>query len=406
VREILDGPKASPKLVDTVGKESNNRLYFGDNASLLRHLASDEEVKGKVRLIYIDPPYATGSEFETRALEYAYKDVSIGAEYLEFLRERLILLRELLAEDGSIYVHLDSKMAFATKVIMDEVFGASNFRNWITRVKSNRKNYTRKQYGNIADYILFYTKGRSYVWNRAFEEWDEATMRREYQYVEENTGRRYKKVPVHAPGTRKGATGGLWKGMLPPPGKHWQYTPDKLDEMDARGEIYWSPNGNPRRKIYFDDSLGIPVQDVWTDYRDAHNQNIRITGYPTEKPPALLERIISASSNEGDLVLDCFVGSGTATAVAEKLGRKWVGIDKSPMAIEMSIKRLTQGTDRMGDFVQARQKVEAETLFDEHLLRESERIKPNLTGFRLFADPGMLAEAERSGLVARWRRFL
>jgi adenine-specific DNA-methyltransferase len=176
--------------------------------------------------------------------------------------------------------------------------------------------------------------------------------------------------------------------------------------MDARGEIYWSPNGNPRRKIYFDDSLGIPVQDVWTDYRDAHNQNIRITGYPTEKPPALLERIISASSNEGDLVLDCFVGSGTATAVAEKLGRKWVGIDKSPMAIEMSIKRLTQGTDRMGDFVQARQKVEAETLFDEHLLRESERIKPNLTGFRLFADPGMLAEAERSGLVARWRRFL
>jgi adenine-specific DNA-methyltransferase len=405
-REILDGPKASPKLVDTVGKESNNRLYFGDNASLLRHLASDEEVKGKVRLIYIDPPYATGSEFETRALEYAYKDVSIGAEYLEFLRERLILLRELLAEDGSIYVHLDSKMAFATKVIMDEVFGASNFRNWITRVKSNRKNYTRKQYGNIADYILFYTKGRSYVWNRAFEEWDEATMRREYQYVEENTGRRYKKVPVHAPGTRKGATGGLWKGMLPPPGKHWQYTPDKLDEMDARGEIYWSPNGNPRRKIYFDDSLGIPVQDVWTDYRDAHNQNIRITGYPTEKPPALLERIISASSNEGDLVLDCFVGSGTATAVAEKLGRKWVGIDKSPMAIEMSIKRLTQGTDRMGDFVQARQKVEAETLFDEHLLRESERIKPNLTGFRLFADPGMLAEAERSGLVARWRRFL
>jgi adenine-specific DNA-methyltransferase len=406
VREILDGPKASPKLVDTVGKESNNRLYFGDNASLLRHLASDEEVKGKVRLIYIDPPYATGSEFETRALEYAYKDVSIGAEYLEFLRERLILLRELLAEDGSIYVHLDSKMAFATKVIMDEVFGASNFRNWITRVKSNRKNYTRKQYGNIADYILFYTKGRSYVWNRAFEEWDEATMRREYQYVEENTGRRYKKVPVHAPGTRKGATGGLWKGMLPPPGKHWQYTPDKLDEMDARGEIYWSPNGNPRRKIYYDDSLGIPVQDVWTDYRDAHNQNIRITGYPTEKPPALLERIISASSNEGDLVLDCFVGSGTATAVAEKLGRKWVGIDKSPMAIEMSIKRLTQGTDRMGDFVQARQKVEAETLFDEHLLRESERIKPNLTGFRLFADPGMLAEAERSGLVARWRRFL
>ncbi len=184
-------------------------------------------------------------------------------------------------------------------------------------------------------------------------------MRREYQYVEEVTGRRYKKVPIHAPGIRNGATGGRWKGMMPPLGKHWQYTPDKLDEMDARGEIYWSPSGNPRRKIYFDKSNGIPVQDVWTGMRDAHNQNIRVTGYPTEKPPELLERIIAASSNEGDIVLDCFAGSGTTLAAAEKLGRRWVGMDNSMVAVETIIKRLTRGVERMGDFVSAQMEIEA-----------------------------------------------
>lgn len=357
--EILQGPVAEPEHVGLVGGGHANRLYFGENAALLRGLLNDEEIRGKVRLVYIDPPYATGSKFATRELEHAYDDVAVGAQYLEFLRERLVLLRELLAEDGSIYVHLDNKMAFAAKVLMDEVFGAKNFRNWIARVKSNRKNYTRKQYGNVSDYLLFYSKSGSYVWNRSYEQWDDAGMRREYQYVEERTGRRYKKVPVHAPGVRNGATGGLWKGMTPPPGKHWQYTPEKLDEMDARGEIYWSPSGNPRRKIYFDKSEGIPVQDVWTGMRDAHNQNIRITGYPTEKPPELLERIVASSSNEGDLVLDCFAGSGTTLAVAEKLGRRWVGMDNSATAVETAIKRLTRGVERMGDFVSARKKAEA-----------------------------------------------
>lgn len=403
--QILQGPYIDPEHIGSLGLEHSNRLYFGENARLLRHLLRDEKVRGKVSLVYIDPPYATGSEFATRELKHAYNDVAVGAQYLEFLRERLILLRELMAENGSIYVHLDNKMAFPIKVIMDEVFGAKNFRNWITRVKSNRKNYTRKQYGNVSDYILFYSKTGSYMWNRAYEPWEDASMRREYQYVEEGTGRRYKKVPVHAPGIRNGATGGVWKGMLPPPGKHWQYTPDKLDKMDARGEIYWSPTGNPRRKIYFDDSEGIPVQDVWTGMRDAHNQMVRVTGYPTEKPPQLLERIIAASSDEGDLVLDCFVGSGTTLEVAERLGRRWIGIDSSFTSIETTIKRLTKGVERMGDFVSGRKKADLQAI-EEQLPLAIEPVKPRLSGFDLFADLDAARLEGRCDIAEEWRQLM
>lgn len=242
-------------------------------------------------------------------------------------------------------------MAFHIKIIMDEIFGRNNFQSWITRKKCNPKNYTRKSYGNISDYILFYTKSSSYVWNRPHEQWTVERAEKEYPYVEQETGRRYKKVPIHAPGTRNGETGKSWRGKLPPPGKHWQFPPQTLDEMDARGEIYWSPNGNPRRKIYLDESEGVAVQDIWLDFRDAHNQNIEITGYPTEKNPGLLARIIAASSNPGDLVLDCFSGSGTTLAVASQLNRQWIGIDSSIEAIATTLRRFAKGTEPMGDFV-------------------------------------------------------
>jgi adenine-specific DNA-methyltransferase len=139
--------------------------------------------------------------------------------------------------------------------------------------------------------------------------------------------------------------------MLPPPGKHWQYPPEVLEAMDARGEIYWSATGNPRRKVYFEHSKGIPVQDIWLEFKDAHNQNIKVTGYPTEKNPDLLKRIILASSNPNDLVLDAFAGSGTTLAMAEELGRQWIGIDNSPLAIATTLDRLAYGTTAMGDFV-------------------------------------------------------
>ena len=348
---ILATLPATLRLLWQNSAQSQNRLYYGDNLPILASLLREPAIRGNVRLIYIDPPFATNSIFQSRSQGDAYSDLLVGAHYIEFLRERLILLRELLADDGSIYVHLDENMAFHIKVIMDEVFGRQHFRNWITRKKCNPKNYTRKTYGNVSDFILFYTKSASYVWHRPVDQWTDERASKEYQYFEKESGRRYKKVPVHAPGTRNGETGMPWRGKLPPPGKHWQFPPRTLDEMDARGEIYWSPNGNPRRKVYLDDSDGVAVQDIWLDYRDAHNQNIGITGYPTEKNPSLLARIIQASSNPGDLVLDCFSGSGTTLAVASQLGRQWIGIDNSIEAIATTLRRFAKGLEPMGDFV-------------------------------------------------------
>lgn len=365
--EVLTGRRAMVHkrlcVTKTEGTGWRNRLYLGENLAILRALLNAPDVRGKVRLVYIDPPFATGGVFASRNGEHAFEDLAYGRHYLEFLRQRLIVLRELMDPQGSIYLHLDETMAFAVKVLMDEVFGPTNYRNWITRKKSNRKNFTRKQYGNIADYILFYTRTDNYVWNRPFESWTDEWAAREYQYIEKETGRRYKKVPIHAPGTRNGETGKPWRGKLPPPGKHWQFSPQILDELDAKGEIYWSPTGNPRRKIYFDQSQGVPVQDIWLDCRDAHNQMIEVTGYPTEKPLEMLRRIVSASSHPGDLVLDCFCGSGTTLVAAEELGRRWIGIDSGVEAIATTLKRLAYGSAPMGDFVRGKKAKEV-SLFD------------------------------------------
>jgi adenine-specific DNA-methyltransferase len=330
---------------------SGNRLYYGDNLDVLAQLYRDPNVRGKVKLVYIDPPFSTNSVFQSRSLGDAYSDLLVGTHYIEFIRERLVFLRELLAPDGSIYVHLDENMAFHIKIIMDEIFGTKNFRNWITRKKCNSKNFTRKVYGNVSDFILFYTKTENYVWNRPYEAWTEQRIDKEYPYTETGTGRRYKRVPVHAPGVRNGETGKPWRGKNPPPGKHWQFTPAKLDEFDARGEIYWSSNGNPRRKVYLDESKGVPIQDIWLDCIDPYNQNIKITGYPTEKNPELLARIIKASSNPGDLILDCFSGSGTTLCVANEYDRSWIGVDCSPEAIATTIRSFAVGTEPMGDYV-------------------------------------------------------
>jgi len=362
VRLEYVGKKSASEILATkatrlvpVGKRHQglNRLIFGENLGVLAALANDERVFGRVRLVYIDPPFATQSAFQSRKLAHAYEDTLAGAEFIEFLRERLILLRHLLADDGSLYLHLDERMIFPMKIILDEIFGPTNYRNCITRKKCNPKNYTRKTYGNVADYILFYSKSAMYCWNKQVEPWTDERAK-EYRFIEHATGRRYMKVPVHAPGVRHGETGKPWRGVLPPPGKHWQYTPAKLDELDARGEICWSPTGNPRRKVYLDEREGIPVQDIWLDVRDAHNQNIHITGYPTEKPRDLLRRIVLASSNPGDLVLDCFAGSGTTLVIADELDRRWIGVDDAAEAMRTMLTRFALGMERMGDYVSAR----------------------------------------------------
>ena len=399
--EILATTPGIFEHVPTPNANMRKRLYFAENLSVLTSLAQDPGVCGKVRLVYIDPPFATQTVFHSRKLVHAYEDVFEGADYLEFMRERLILLHRLLADDGSIYVHLDAKMVFHIKILMDEIFGAGNFRNCITRKKSNPKNYTRNQYGNIADYILFYTKSANYVWNKQVEPWTEERAR-EYQYVDPATGRRYMKVPVHAPGVRNGETGKPWRGMMPPPGKHWQFPPSTLDEMDARGEIYWSKNGNPRRKVYLDESPGVSVQDIWLDYRDAHNQMVHISGYPTEKNINLLRRIVEASSNPGDIVLDCFAGSGTTLVAADSLGRDWIGVDNSPEAMRTMLHRFEHGTEPMGDFVgkqTPKRKATDTPLFAEPLPAENSKpVCCEVSDFTLFASPD-LASALRSMTV-------
>jgi len=224
---------------------------------------------------------------------------------------------------------------------MDEVFGKSKFRNMITRKKCNSKGYTKYSYGSIHDFILFYSKGNNIIWNRPYEKFTKEKIKSsEYINIEDGTGRIYKKVPIHAPGIRHGATGKPWKGKMPPEGKHWQYKPEKLDEFDKQGRIYWSSNGNPRLKLYLDERKGFLVQDIWLNFTDPSNQFTSVTNYPTEKNQAMLERIIKTSSNEGDIVLDCFAGSGTTLAAAEKLNRKWIGVDSSKIAIETIKKRI------------------------------------------------------------------
>jgi adenine-specific DNA-methyltransferase len=333
-------------------------------------LLHDKTVTGKIRLIYIDPPYATNSVFQTRKQQDAYTDLLTGNDYVSFMRERLLLMKELLADDGSIYVHLDCKMVFHIKVLMDEIFGSSNFRGMITRKKCKSKNFTKNSFGNISDYILFYTKSNNVVWNKQYEQWTDDKILKEYPFIEEGTKRRYKRVPIHAPGTRNGETGKMWRGMMPPEGKHWQFTPDRLDELDKNGEIYWSSTGNPRRKVYLDESEGIAVQDIWLDYLDINNQNTQTTGYPTEKNIDMLKRIILASSNKGDLVMDCFAGSGTTLVAANELDRNWIGIDIGNEAIKVMLNRFQNGTQTLDEHIGNKKEIEkVPDLFSENIIK-------------------------------------
>lgn len=181
--------------------------------------------------------------------------------------------------------------------------------------------------------------------------------------------------------------------------------------MDARGEIYWSPTGNPRRKIYFDQGGGVPVQDIWLEYRDAHNQNIEVSGYPTEKNPAMLTRIIEASSNPGDIVLDCFSGSGTTLCVASHLGRRWIGVDNSREAITTTLRRFSRGLEPMGDFVTQLESAERDEVAEStpSLFGPDETAKPspkNTNPHRVIADFVLIAQephgVDLAEILERW----
>lgn len=318
---------------------SPNILIQANNLIALKQLITNHNLKGKIDLIYIDPPFATNNIFtisDGRANtisnslngKLAYSDTLKGYEFLEFLRERLILLKMLLSENGSIYLHIDYKIGHYIKILMDEIFGIENFRNDITRIKCNPKNFSRKGYGNIKDLILFYSKTENPIWNEPKTPYSEEDKTNLFPKIEKD-GRRYTTIPLHAPGeTQNGNTSKPFKGILPPKGRHWRSDVSILEQWDNEGLIEWSNNGNPRKKIFFDQQEGKRIQDIW-DYKDP-----QYPVYPTEKNAELLDLIIKTSSNENSIVLDCFAGSGTTLKSAQINGRQWIGIDQSDEAIK------------------------------------------------------------------------
>jgi len=322
---------------------AENLLIKGNNILVLQKLR--ENYTNKIDLIYIDPPFSTNTTFtigqervSTISMsnndDVAYIDNLKGCDYIEFIRERLVIARELLSDIGSIYLHIDYKIGHYIKIIMDEIFGIDNFRNDITRIKCNPKNFQRKAYGNIKDMILFYSKTKNLIWNDPKIPFSNNDKNRLFKKVDKN-GRAYTTIPLHAPGeTKNGVTATEFNGIKPPKGRHWRCDPKELEELNSAGLIEWSSNGNPRKIIYADEKDGKKMQDIW-EFKDYQYPN-----YPTEKNKDLLKSIILASSNEGSIVLDFFCGSGTTLIAAQELNRNWIGIDQSEQAIKITKKRL------------------------------------------------------------------
>lgn len=331
-----------------------NLLIKSENIQALHFLLEAKALGGKVDLVYIDPPFATGGHFrmsEGRAStisseksgQVAYSDNLTGKPFVEYLRARMLLLKKLLSDRGSIYVHIDYKIGHYVKVMMDEVFGTDNFRNDIARIKCNPKNFARIGYGNVKDLILFYTKTSRPIWNEPKEDYSPEDLEKLFP-KKDAAGRRYTTVPIHAPGeTTNGRSNQPFKGMMPPKGRHWRTDVETLEQWDAEGLIEWSATGNPRKIIFADEREGKRVQDVW-EFKDP-----QYPSYPTEKNPRMLDLIVRTSSDPGSMVLDCFCGSGTTLKSAHLMGRRWIGIDQSEHAILAAAKKLSGiGADLFG----------------------------------------------------------
>ncbi len=341
IDSVLGGPRASLLQEPIPGR---SMLIQGDNLAVLRSLL-DRSIR--FDLCYIDPPFATGNVFRqseertstissSTSSGLAYRDQIKGSEFIEFMRQRIILIRELLTEEGSFYLHTDDKVGHYLKIILDEVFGARHFRNDISRIKCNPKNFQRHAYGNSKDVIYFYGKSLKSIWNDPREITSDREMEQLFRKVDAS-GRRYTTVPLHAPGeTLNGATSQPWRGLMPPAGRHWRSHPDELERLNQQGLIEWSSKGNPRRMLYADEHRGKKVQDSWV-FKDPPYPR-----YPTEKNMELLMRIITASSRPGSFVLDCFAGSGTTLAACQELGRYWLGIDQSQAAVDTIQRRFSE----------------------------------------------------------------
>jgi adenine-specific DNA-methyltransferase len=356
--------------------EWRNRLIWGDKRYVLPSLLP--EFAGKVDLIYIDPPFDTGADFSFMATlpgleseengervflkepsileQKAYRDTwghGLGS-YLEWFCESIVLLQELLNETGSIYVHLDYHVAHYAKAILDELFGEDKFLNEIVWRRTGAHNDPGR-YGNIHDVIFFYTKSEDYIWNPQFTLHSDEAIDSSFSYGENASGtivrlkkgetlpagfRRFQTVTMRSPHPRPNLYY-VYKGYKPHP-NGWSVNRTRMEQYDRENRLFYpsSKEGALRLKMYLDESPGVPVQDLWTDVKKLEASSLERVGYDTQKPEALLDRILKASSNEGNLVLDCFCGSGTTAAVAEKLNRRWIACDLGRFAIHTTRKRL------------------------------------------------------------------
>ena len=335
--------------------EWRNRLIWGDNKYVLSALL--DEFAGKVDLIYIDPPFATGQDFSFRARidgeeftkqpsmieQKAYRDTwGRGIDsYLQMMYERLMVMRELLSASGSIYVHIGSNISHYVRALMDEVFGDERYVNqviWKRQAAHSDIGQGSSHFGPIHDVILLYTKGDGLTWNMQYQPYSAEYVSDFYRYVEPESGRRYRIDNTSGPGgARKGNPFFEYEGIK----KYWRYSKATLERLRAEGRLVQTREGGDwGYKRYLDEMPGVPLQDLWLDVNPLQSQSADRTGYSTQKPELLLERVMKASSNERDLVLDCFLGSGTTAAVAEKLGRRWIGCDLSRFAIHTTRKRL------------------------------------------------------------------
>ena len=362
--EHVDEPRQeapeSPQfgLFDTRGRQLKgwtNKLIWGDNKLILSSLKAGAlrrqiEEAGGLKLIYIDPPFDVGADFsmdieiggetfhkEPNLLEQiAYRDTwGRGADsFISMIYERLVLMRDLLAEDGSIYLHIGPFISSYVKLVLDEVFGNENCISEITW-KRQQAHSDSTTFATLHDQILFYSKSNRFLFNTQYVAYTDKHVEENYRYKDERGV--FALGQTKAPGNRGPRY--EWRGIT----RHWRFTEENMRKLEAEGRIYYSSSGVPWKKLYLDEMPGVVAGTIWTDINPVHAQDAQQRlDYPTQKPQALLERIIKASSNEGDLVADFFCGSGTTAAVAEKLGRKWIATDLGKFGIHTTRKRLIQ----------------------------------------------------------------
>lgn len=328
-----------------------NRLYLGDNLEVLRTLKSE-----LIDLIYIDPPFFSGRNYnviwgdsnEVRTFE----DIWEGGitSYLIWLNARLWEMRRVLKKTGSIYVHCDWHASHYIKSEMDKIFGYENFRNEIIWRRSQTRSSMSKIFKRSHDSILFYTKSSGYLYSMQYKPLSDASLK---LYENKDDKGSYQAVPVLVSGRRNGETGQPWHDIDPNTrgvaGMHWVTTPSRLDEYEAEGLIIWpqKEGGIPRLKYYLEGNKGVPVTDLWDDIDLIQSSSSESIGYPTQKPEAILKRVIEASSNEGDIVADFFCGGGTTQAVAQRLKRRFIGCDSSRVAVSVTLDRLVKIGEEM-----------------------------------------------------------